>query len=48
MTEFGDARGRGSSSYLTLPADEPAARPRAPLPMVLIVHGGPWGRDIYG
>jgi acylaminoacyl-peptidase len=35
-------------SYLTLPADEPAPRPRAPLPMVLIVHGGPWGRDIYG
>ncbi len=35
-------------SYLTLPADEPAPRPGAPLPMVLIVHGGPWGRDIYG
>jgi acylaminoacyl-peptidase len=34
-------------SYLTLPADEPAARPHAPLPMVLIVHGGPWGRDAY-
>jgi acylaminoacyl-peptidase len=34
-------------SYVTLPADEPNARPRAPLPMVLIVHGGPWGRDIY-
>ena len=35
-------------SYLTLPADEPAERPAAPLPMVLVVHGGPWGRDIYG
>jgi acylaminoacyl-peptidase len=34
-------------SYLTLPADLPAARPAEPLPMVLIVHGGPWGRDIY-
>jgi acylaminoacyl-peptidase len=34
-------------SYVTLPADEPQARPRAPLPMVLIVHGGPWGRDVY-
>ena len=34
-------------SYLTLPADEPQVRPRAPLPMVLVVHGGPWGRDIY-
>jgi dipeptidyl aminopeptidase/acylaminoacyl peptidase len=35
-------------SYLTLPADEPAERPAVPLPMVLAVHGGPWGRDIYG
>jgi dipeptidyl aminopeptidase/acylaminoacyl peptidase len=35
-------------SYLTLPADEPAERPAVPLPMVLVVHGGPWGRDIYG
>ena len=34
-------------SYLTLPADVPAPRPREPLPMVLIVHGGPWGRDYY-
>ena len=34
-------------SDLTLPADEPAARPRAPLPMVRIVHGGPWSRDMY-
>ena len=35
-------------SYLTLPADEPGERPAVPLPMVLVVHGGPWGRDIYG
>jgi len=35
-------------SYLTLPPDEPDARPRAPLPMVLDVHGGPWARDVYG
>jgi acylaminoacyl-peptidase len=35
-------------SYLTLPAEEVATRPRVPLPMVLIVHGGPWGRDVYG
>jgi dipeptidyl aminopeptidase/acylaminoacyl peptidase len=35
-------------SYLTLPANEPAPRPAEPLPMVLIVHGGPWGRDGYG
>jgi len=34
-------------SYLTLPA--PAVlRPKAPLPMVLLVHGGPWSRDEYG
>ena len=35
-------------SYLTLPASEPQLRPAAPLPMVLLVHGGPWGRDQYG
>lgn len=35
-------------SYVSLPPDEPARRPRAPLPMVLLVHGGPWGRDDYG
>jgi dipeptidyl aminopeptidase/acylaminoacyl peptidase len=32
-------------SYLTLPAGE---QPAAPLPMVLLVHGGPWARDVYG
>jgi dipeptidyl aminopeptidase/acylaminoacyl peptidase len=35
-------------SYLTLPAGIDAQRPPEPLPMVLIVHGGPWFRDIYG
>jgi dipeptidyl aminopeptidase/acylaminoacyl peptidase len=35
-------------SYLTLPADIETDRPPQPLPMVLIVHGGPWGRDILG
>jgi dipeptidyl aminopeptidase/acylaminoacyl peptidase len=34
-------------SYLTLPADA-GSRPAAPLPMVLLVHGGPWARDGYG
>jgi dipeptidyl aminopeptidase/acylaminoacyl peptidase len=34
-------------SYLTLPQGE-AAKPEAPLPMVLLVHGGPWARDAYG
>lgn len=35
-------------SYLTLPSDEPSEKPREPLPMVLYVHGGPWGRDELG
>ena len=35
-------------SYLTLPADIKGDRPPKPLPMVLVVHGGPWSRDIYG
>ena len=38
-------------SYLTLPkASDPEGegRPNEPLPMVLIVHGGPWARDAWG
>jgi dipeptidyl aminopeptidase/acylaminoacyl peptidase len=38
-------------SYLTLPAaSDPDAdgRPRSPTPLVLVPHGGPWGRDFYG
>jgi dipeptidyl aminopeptidase/acylaminoacyl peptidase len=38
-------------SYLTLPigADpDGRARPSAPLPLVLFVHGGPWARNSYG
>lgn len=36
-------------SYLTLPvwADRDG-RPEHPLPMVLLVHGGPWARDSWG
>ena len=34
-------------SYLTLPAEIGTERPPKPLPMVLIVHGGPWGRDMF-
>ena len=37
--------------YLSLPRwTDPAAtgRPAAPLPMVLLVHGGPWARDVWG
>jgi dipeptidyl aminopeptidase/acylaminoacyl peptidase len=38
-------------SYLTLPPGTPVdarGRPIAPVPMVLVPHGGPWGRDNYG
>jgi dipeptidyl aminopeptidase/acylaminoacyl peptidase len=38
-------------SYLTLPGESDTnadARPEQPVPMVLLVHGGPWGRDGYG
>ncbi len=39
-------------SYVTLPVgsehEEDPQRPAAPLPMVLLVHGGPWARDAWG
>ena len=38
-------------SYLSVPAQaQPDAqgKPRQPVPMVLMVHGGPWARDDYG
>jgi dipeptidyl aminopeptidase/acylaminoacyl peptidase len=38
-------------SYLTLPVwtdPDGDGRPSSPLPMVLEVHGGPWGRDTWG
>ncbi len=38
-------------SYLTLPVGSDAdgdGRPTAEVPMVLLVHGGPWARDNYG
>ena len=38
-------------SYLTLPPGSDAngdGVPDHPVPMVLLVHGGPWGRDDYG
>jgi dipeptidyl aminopeptidase/acylaminoacyl peptidase len=38
-------------SYLTLPSwcdADGDARPSKPLPMVLLVHGGPWARDSWG
>jgi dipeptidyl aminopeptidase/acylaminoacyl peptidase len=36
--------GLALNSYLTVPAGLPAKN----LPMVLFVHGGPWGRDTWG
>jgi dipeptidyl aminopeptidase/acylaminoacyl peptidase len=38
-------------SYLTLPIESDSNssdRPAKPLPTVLFVHGGPWGRDTWG
>ncbi len=38
-------------SYLTLPPGsdtDASGQPAAPVPMVLLVHGGPWARDDYG
>lgn len=38
-------------SYLTLPVGSDTkrtGRPDRPLPMVLLVHGGPWARDSWG
>jgi dipeptidyl aminopeptidase/acylaminoacyl peptidase len=38
-------------SYLTLPwgvETDGKLRPVKPVPMVLLVHGGPWGRDSWG
>jgi dipeptidyl aminopeptidase/acylaminoacyl peptidase len=34
-------------SYLTLPVGQ-TPKPTSPLPLVLLVHGGPWARDTYG
>ncbi len=38
-------------SYLSLPTasdSDDDGRPNKPLPMVLLVHGGPWARDSWG
>lgn len=43
--------GKTMVSYLTLPAGsdpDKDGRPNRPVPMVLVVHGGPWARDAYG
>jgi dipeptidyl aminopeptidase/acylaminoacyl peptidase len=38
-------------SYLSLPpGSDPdgGGRPKSPVPLVLLPHGGPWARDVYG
>lgn len=43
--------GKDLVSYLTLPAESDPdgdGRPAEEVPMVMLVHGGPWGRDVYG
>jgi dipeptidyl aminopeptidase/acylaminoacyl peptidase len=43
--------GMSMVSYLTLPPGtdpDGDGKPSAAVPMVLLVHGGPWGRDSYG
>ncbi len=38
-------------SYLTLPLEsdpDQDGRPSSPVPLVMLVHGGPWARDVYG
>jgi dipeptidyl aminopeptidase/acylaminoacyl peptidase len=45
--EISSRDGKTLVSYLTLPVSA-GAKPAKPLPMVLLVHGGPWARDGYG
>jgi dipeptidyl aminopeptidase/acylaminoacyl peptidase len=45
--EIATRDGKTMVSYLTLPPGV-GDRPASPLPMVLLVHGGPWARDGYG
>ena len=43
--------GKTLVSYLTLPKEADAdndGKADQPVPMVLLVHGGPWARDGYG
>jgi dipeptidyl aminopeptidase/acylaminoacyl peptidase len=43
--------GKDLVSYLTLPLEadpDQDGTPDKPVPLVMLVHGGPWGRDVYG
>jgi dipeptidyl aminopeptidase/acylaminoacyl peptidase len=49
--EIASRDGLVQPSYLTLPpGSDPDAtgRPKSPVPLVLVPHGGPWARDVYG
>jgi dipeptidyl aminopeptidase/acylaminoacyl peptidase len=49
--EIASRDGLVQPSYLTLPAEsapDADGRPARPVPMVLVPHGGPWARDVYG
>ncbi|MGH6993294.1 MAG: alpha/beta fold hydrolase, partial [Caulobacteraceae bacterium] len=49
--EIASRDGLSQVSYLTLPTDadpERTGRPASPVPMVLLPHGGPWARDVFG
>lgn len=49
--EIASRDGKTLVSYLTLPAHADAdgdGKADKPVPMVLLVHGGPWARDAYG
>lgn len=51
MLELKSRDGLTLPSYLTLPPGTDSTGdgiPDAPVPMVLLVHGGPWARDGYG
>ncbi|MGH7011185.1 MAG: alpha/beta hydrolase family protein, partial [Caulobacteraceae bacterium] len=49
--EIASRDGLSQVSYLTLPRDadpQRTGRPSSPIPMVLLPHGGPWARDVFG
>jgi dipeptidyl aminopeptidase/acylaminoacyl peptidase len=49
--EIASRDGLVQTAYLTLPpGSDPggAGKPTSPVPLVLLPHGGPWARDVYG